>query len=722
MVSRTWRSGYKSIGMTSIALAAICAIAAVTPNALAGIIRDDVPDSQYTGLAAQPQYAPVGHITFSGFHGSGTLISSRWVLTVNHLVNLNPTTFTPDGQAGVNVAQQISYPGDTTLGTGFDIGLMRLDTPITTITPATRYVGAAPVGTGVEATFVGYGQSGTGLTGATIAAGTKRAGTNVLEVVGGSAPVAGFSSNYMFSDFDNPANAADSIWGLSTPTSLEVMLGIGDSGGGVFTTVGGVTRLVGVNSFGLAGGVTTTGPGFDYGDAIAAIRVSITTAALDPNDWIDNTIAAAWTNAAGGSAQNAANWQIGNAANTLLPDSTDILGFNIVGTYAVTFTGANSYSKILARKGTVTLDLGGATQTTTSLMQHGSVTVGRSSGDVANLTLANGTLASTDAIIGRSTGSTGTVALTGAGTQWNLSDSLHIGGSNAGSGGNGSLAVNTGTSVQVTNILKVWSGGTLTINGGAVIAGRLQLSNGFVTGSGGTLTASSIEGNGTVNFPVQTSGAVSPGFSAGTLNFNQGLTLQNGASLVAELGGTNAGTTYDRVNVVGGLQVDGLLQIKIINGFESVVNGGNQFTIVNGSLPITGTFDNAPNNVRIATVDGKGSFIVHYGIGSTSPTDDVVLTNFLPTTPGDFDADGDVDGADFVVWQTNFPATTGHYLGTGDADADGDVDGADFVAWQTHFPTPASQGFAAVPEPAGWILAIFSLTATWATARRVRHP
>lgn len=58
--------------------------------------------------------------------------------------------------------------------------------------------------------------------------------------------------------------------------------------------------------------------------------------------------------------------------------------------------------------------------------------------------------------------------------------------------------------------------------------------------------------------------------------------------------------------------------------------------------------------------------------------------------PGDFDSDGDVDGADFVAWQTHFPTAAGATLATGDADADGDVDGADFVVWQTHFPTSPS--------------------------------
>src|SRR5262249_8693414 len=70
--------------------------------------------------------------------------------------------------------------------------------------------------------------------------------------------------------------------------------------------------------------------------------------------------------------------------------------------------------------------------------------------------------------------------------------------------------------------------------------------------------------------------------------------------------------------------------------------------------------------------------------------------------PGDFDSDGDVDGADFVAWQTNFPLESGATLAMGDADSDGDVDGADFVVWQTHFPT--SPGPAAVPEPAAGLL------------------
>lgn len=77
--------------------------------------------------------------------------------------------------------------------------------------------------------------------------------------------------------------------------------------------------------------------------------------------------------------------------------------------------------------------------------------------------------------------------------------------------------------------------------------------------------------------------------------------------------------------------------------------------------------------------------------------------------PGDFDGDDDVDGADFVAWQTNFPKPTGATLAEGDADGDGDVDGADFVVWQTNFPFTPGSGVTPVPEPPAYGLVLGAL-------------
>jgi hypothetical protein len=96
-------------------------------------------------------------------------------------------------------------------------------------------------------------------------------------------------------------------------------------------------------------------------------------------------------------------------------------------------------------------------------------------------------------------------------------------------------------------------------------------------------------------------------------------------------------------------------------------------------------------------------FFVVYNNGLSEEAHDEAIDwvqDNLLTIPGDFDGDGDVDGADFVAWQTHFPMASGATLDEGDADRDGDVDGADFVVWQTHFPTTVGGATVMVPEPA----------------------
>jgi hypothetical protein len=100
--------------------------------------------------------------------------------------------------------------------------------------------------------------------------------------------------------------------------------------------------------------------------------------------------------------------------------------------------------------------------------------------------------------------------------------------------------------------------------------------------------------------------------------------------------------------------------------------------------------------------------------------DNIGITNITPPAhAGDFDGDGDVDGADFVAWQTNFPKASDATLAQGDADADGDVDGADFVVWQTNFPFTPSPGASAVPEPQSIaLLSLATLSILWTVRRR----
>ncbi len=76
---------------------------------------------------------------------------------------------------------------------------------------------------------------------------------------------------------------------------------------------------------------------------------------------------------------------------------------------------------------------------------------------------------------------------------------------------------------------------------------------------------------------------------------------------------------------------------------------------------------------------------------------------------GDFDANGIVDGTDFLLWQQGFGIRTGATREDGDADADGDVDGDDFLLWQQAFLTLPGTAAAAVPEPTAMVILIATL-------------
>jgi len=74
---------------------------------------------------------------------------------------------------------------------------------------------------------------------------------------------------------------------------------------------------------------------------------------------------------------------------------------------------------------------------------------------------------------------------------------------------------------------------------------------------------------------------------------------------------------------------------------------------------------------------------------------------------GDFDADGDVDGADFLTWQRGFGTPSGATAGNGDADADGDVDADDLLVWEQQLGDIASLSSSqAVPEPSSLYLVV----------------
>jgi hypothetical protein len=267
-------------------------------------------------------------------------------------------------------------------------------------------------------------------------------------------------------------------------------------------------------------------------------------------------------------------------------------------------------------------------------------------------------------------------------------------------GSNLTLTTQPGTRLDVNNSWNLNSK-TVTISGG----GGVSVNGNQVTGAGGTLvnSGSTLQGTGTVNGNLQnvSSGTVAPGNSAGTLTVIGNYIQQAGSTMLFEIGGTGPGE-FDKLVVGGNLVAAGNLTVQLINGF--MPPGGNSFDIHDWS--------------------GNRSGTLTLNLPSLSPglawnTTSLMTTGVLSVTAApdaDFDNDGDVDGADLLIWQANL-GLTGATNAQGDADGNGAVNAADLTHWKGTFGGAVVVS-AGAPEPAAAALIAWTLAGLAAVRRR----
>jgi hypothetical protein len=246
------------------------------------------------------------------------------------------------------------------------------------------------------------------------------------------------------------------------------------------------------------------------------------------------------------------------------------------------------------------------------------------------------------------------------------------------------------------------------VNGDVLNQGTLSGLSFNLADLNGTLT-----GTGPLAY-VRVNGVHSPGTSPANVNVTGTYAIGATGTLAMEIGGLTAGTEHDHIEVLpqgmisaGVAQLGGTLAVELIDAGAGlfVPSVGDMFTILNAADSVTGTF--AALDLPTAA-GGRGlTWQVHYN------TADVTLELAFALT-GDYNGNGVVDAADYVVWRKTLGQTGAGLAADGDGDMQ--VDDDDFDVWRANFgqlAPGAGAGAAvvqhAVPEPAAWTLALLAM-------------
>jgi hypothetical protein len=141
-------------------------------------------------------------------------------------------------------------------------------------------------------------------------------------------------------------------------------------------------------------------------------------------------------------------------------------------------------------------------------------------------------------------------------------------------------------------------------------------------------------------------------------------------------------------DVMGTASLAGMISVTLDEGVTPTE--GEQYTLVSttGGIDTTGITYDLPDSFSASVVGGL----------------DLVLTFGAGGLPGDYNEDGVVNAADYIVWRNH--DGTAFDLPNRNPSQEGNVDQADYDFWVNNFGAPngSGTGSAPVPEPTSWLL------------------
>jgi hypothetical protein len=213
----------------------------------------------------------------------------------------------------------------------------------------------------------------------------------------------------------------------------------------------------------------------------------------------------------------------------------------------------------------------------------------------------------------------------------------------------------------------------------------------------------SVSGGGQVNVEadISPSGGLGAGTFGGDVHFGPLAVME------IEVGGLTPGSQFDVLNVIGAAFLDGEFDVQLINGFVPTI--GDEFEIIAATGGVSGVFTTLADDLTAPSPGLRWDIL--YG------SYNVILKAISLPLAGDYNSDGIVDAADYVVWRH----VLGQSVSLPNDTTPGIVSEADYDVWRAHFGQTAATGsgsyVAAVPEPSMFALAALALAALVARRR-----